>query len=63
MGLKVGDKIKIITLTDEPYNTNYNGKVGTITKIETDPWGDERVSGTWGGVYVYTNIDEFEIMK
>ena len=59
---KIGDKIKIISLTDEPYNSNYIGKEGTITKIETDPWGEERYGGTWGGIYIYPNQDQFEIV-
>lgn len=61
--VKVGDKIRIISLTDEPYNSNYEGKEGTITKVETDPWGDKRMAGTWGGIYVYVFKDKYEIIK
>lgn len=61
--LQVGDKIKIISLTDEPYNSNYEGKEGIVTKVETDPWGDIRVGGTWGGIYIYVYKDTYEIVK
>lgn len=60
--VKIGDKIKIISLTDEPYNSNYQGKVGIVEKIETDPWGDLRMSGTWGGIWLYINKDQYEIV-
>ena len=61
--LKIGDTIKIIHLKDEPYNSNYEGKVGIVKRIETDPWGDVRASGTWGGIYIYLNQDEYEVVE
>lgn len=61
--VKIGDKIKIISLIDEPYNSNYQGATGVVTKIETDPWGDRRMKGTWGGIYIYIDKDEYEIIK
>ena len=60
---KVGDKIRIISLTDEPYNTNYIGKTGTITEISKDCYGEERYGGTWGGIFIYPNQDQFEVIK
>ena len=60
--VKVGDKIRIIHLTDEPYNSNYEGVEGKVTKIEIDPWGKERMAGTWGGIYVYLVEDDYEII-
>jgi len=60
---KIGDTIKIVHLTDEPYNSNYEGKIGVITKIETGPWGDIRIGGTWGSIYIYPKIDVFETLK
>ena len=54
---KIGDTIKIVSLFEEPYNSNYQGKVGVIKEIETDPWGDVRISGTWGGIYLYPDKD------
>lgn len=59
----IGDKIKIVHLTDEPFNSNYEGKEGTITKIETDPWGEEILGETWGGIYLYPNEDTLELAK
>ena len=61
--MKIGDTIRIINLVDEPYNSNYFGKTGVVEKIETDPWGDKRASGTWGGIYIYIDKDEYEIIK
>lgn len=58
--LKIGDKIRIIHLTDEPYNSNYVGKVGEITHINTDCYGVIRYGGTWGGIYIYPDEDKFE---
>ena len=63
MGVKVGDEIRIINLVDEPYNTNYQGKTGIVKSIETDPWGDRRMEGTWGGIFIYIDKDEYEIIK
>lgn len=60
---KVGDTIRIISLADEPYNTNYIGKTGTITEINKDCYGEERYSGTWGGIFIYPNQDQFEVIK
>lgn len=61
--VKVGDTIKIIHLVDEPYNSNYEGVIGIVTKIETDPWGDKRMGGTWGNIYVYIDKDTYEIIR
>lgn len=59
---KIGDKIRIIHLIDEPYNSNYEGEEGTITKIEIDPWGEERWGGTWGGIFIYPSKDTYEFI-
>ena len=40
--VKVGDKIRILTMVGEP---QYTGKVGTVTKIDSAG----QVRGTWGG--------------
>lgn len=60
--VKIGDKIRIIHLVDEPYNSNYEGKEGVVTHFNKDCDGEERVGGTWGGIYIYVNKDEFEII-
>ena len=57
---KVGDKIKIIYMEGEP---QYSGKIGIVSKISIDPWGDERLDGTWGGCAIYPDKDEFEIIE
>ena len=58
--LKVGDKIKIIYMEDEP---QYDGIIGYVTSINKDPWGDIQIHGTWGGCYVYEGKDEYEILE
>ena len=61
--VKIGDTIKIIHLKDEPYNSNYEGVIGKVTKFNTDCYGKERIGGTWGGIWIYINEDEFEIIR
>lgn len=53
MGLKVGDKIRIIEMIGEP---QYNGKSGTIELI--DDMG--QIHGTWGGLAVQAERDKWE---
>lgn len=60
--VKVGDRIRIIHLVDEPYNSNYEGVEGKVTRIEIDPWGEERMAGTWGSIFIYTTKDDYEII-
>lgn len=52
---KVGDKIRIIRMYDEP---NYSGKEGTVTVI--DDAG--QLHGTWGGLAVIPEVDSFEVI-
>lgn len=61
--IKIGDKIKIIHLTDELFNSNYQGKEGKVTKIQIDAYGKIRISGTWGGIFIYPNEDNIEVIK
>jgi hydrogenase maturation factor HypF (carbamoyltransferase family) len=63
--VKIGDKIRIIHLIDEPYNSNYEGKEGVVEtiKTETDPWGYKKMSGTWGGIFIYIDKDSYEIIE
>lgn len=60
--VKIGDKIRIIHLVDEPYNSNYEGREGVVETIETDPLVDKKMSGTWGGVFIYIDKDSYEII-
>lgn len=56
--VKVGDRIRIICL-DDPYALNsYNGREGVVRHI--DSLG--QLHGTWGGLAVIPEEDEFEIL-
>ena len=50
--MKVGDKIRIISMNGEPV---YSGMTGTITRI--DSMG--QLHGTWGGCAVIPSEDSF----
>ena len=56
MDYKIGDKIKIIKMFEEP---EYDGKVGIIEFI--DDAG--QIHGTWGGCALIPNIEEFEVIE
>lgn len=51
---KVGDKLLIVSMRNEPH---YNGKKGTITHI--DDIG--QLHGTWGSLAVIPEEDEFVV--
>jgi hypothetical protein len=53
--VKIGDKIKIISMNGEP---QYAGKIGTVEHI--DDMG--QVHGTWGGCAIIPGVDEYEII-
>ena len=54
--MKVGDKIRIIHLAGE--DNRYDGKEGTITYI--DSLG--QLHGSWGGLAIIPEEDDFEII-
>lgn len=54
--INIGDTIRINYMTDEP---NYTGREGVVRTI--DDLG--QLHGSWGGLAVIPNIDEFEIIK
>lgn len=54
--MQVGTKIRIINMDGEP---NYSGKVGVITHIDSIG----QLHGTWGGLAVIPEKDDFEIVK
>lgn len=56
MSVKVGDKIKILYMSDVP---RYAGRQGVVTII--DDIG--QLHGTWGGLAVIPGEDEFEIIE
>lgn len=53
---EVGDTIRINYMKDEP---QYAGKEGTITHI--DDFG--QIFGSWGGLAVIPDVDDFTIIK
>ena len=56
MDVKVGDTIKIIHMKDEP---GYDGTIGVVDLI--DDAG--QLHGTWGGLAVIPDLDEFEVIE
>ena len=54
---KVGDKIRILFMSGEPY---YTGKEGEITQIGRDLDNELYYRGTWGGCSVYPFQDKIE---
>ena len=56
MDIKVGDTIKIIHMKDEP---GYDGTIGVVDLI--DDAG--QLHGTWGGLAVIPELDEFEVIE
>lgn len=55
--VKVGDTIRILRL-DDPYSIDYSGRVGAVLYID----GMGQLHGTWGGLAVIPEEDEFEII-
>lgn len=55
--MKVGDKIRIIHLSGE--DTRYDGKEGIITHIDSIG----QLHGTWGGLAIIPEEDDFEIIS
>ena len=53
--IKVGDKIRIIYMKDEP---EYSGKTGMVEYI--DDIG--QLHGTWGGCALIPGVDLFELL-
>ena len=53
--MKIGDKVKIIFMADEP---QYEGRVGIIEHI--DSLG--QLHGTWGGCALIPGVDSFRII-
>lgn len=55
MKIKVGDYIRIINMEGEP---DYAGREGYVEHID----GIGMAHGTWGGLAIVPEIDEFEII-
>lgn len=56
MKIKVGNKIRIISMKDEP---SYIGRVGIVEDI--DAIG--QLHGSWGSLAIIPEVDKFEIIK
>ena len=56
--VKVGDKIRIISMEDVRAN-DYNGKEGVVKYIDSIG----QLHGTWGGLAVIPECDTFVIIK
>ena len=56
MKIKVGDKIRVIAMKDEP---NYTGREGKVTMID----GAGQLHGTWGSLAVIPGVDSFQILE
>ena len=54
--VKVGDRLRIIVMEDEP---RYTGKTGTVEYIDSIG----QIHGTWGGCALIPEVDEFEIIS
>lgn len=54
--MKVGTKIRIIHLKGE--DSRYDGAEGTVTYID----GLGQLHGTWGGLAIIPEEDEFEVV-
>ena len=54
---KTGQKIRIIHLKNE--NDAYDGRIGTITHIDSIG----QLHGTWGGLAIIPEEDDFEIIN
>ena len=56
--VKVGDKIRIISMEDVRAN-DYNGKEGVVKYIDSIC----QLHGTWGGLAVIPECDTFVVIK
>lgn len=56
MMVRIGDKIRINYMKGEPH---YTGKEGVVTHIDDY----QQLHGTWGGLAVIQDMDEFEIIE
>lgn len=54
--VKVGDKIRIIYMEDEPQYWDKEGIVRTIDDIG-------QIHGSWGGCALIPGVDEFEVIS
>lgn len=55
--IKIGDKVRILHLNGE--DSSYDGREGLVTSID----GIGQLHGTWGGLAIIPEEDEFEIIE
>ena len=56
LNVKIGDKIRIIEMKDEPHYTEREGVVKYIDDAE-------QIHGTWGGCALIPDLDEYVIVS
>ena len=56
MKVKIGDKIRIMDMKGE---SHYNGKEGVVEHIDSM----NQIHGSWGGLAIVPEEDEFEILN
>lgn len=56
MNVKIGDKIKIISMQGEP---DYTGRTGVVMRIDSIG----QLHGTWGGLAIIPEEDTFQIIN
>ena len=54
--IKVGDKIRIINMKDEP---EYKNRIGIVEHIDDA----KQIHGTWGGCALIPKEDKFELIQ
>jgi len=54
--VKIGDKIKIISMNGE---AEYTGRIGIVEFVDSIG----QIHGTWGGCALIPNVDSFEIIN
>lgn len=54
--VKIGDKIRIIEMKDEP---QYSGREGVVKYIDDA----EQIHGTWGGCALIPGLDKYVVIK
>ena len=54
--VKIGDKIRIVEMKDEPH---YAGREGYVKHIDDA----EQIHGTWGGCALIPDLDKYVVIK
>lgn len=54
--VKVGDKIRIIEMKDEPH---YSGREGIVKHIDDA----DQIHGTWGGCALIPGLDKYVVIE